>query len=425
MKAAIVFFALFALCMPALADLAVGKQALQNGDYATALKEFLPLAEQGDAEAQYNLGVMYRDGDGVPQDDKEAVRWFRLAAEQGLANGQFNLGYMYGTGHGVPQDDKEAVRWCRLAAEQGLAIAQSNLGNMYTTGHGVPQDDKEAVRWYRLAAAQGLAQAQSNLGNAYATGHGVPQDDNEAVRWFRLAAAQGLAQAQLNLGNAHEKGHGAPLDDKEAVRWYRLAAAQGLALAQFNLGLAYEKGHGVPQDYIQACMWFTLAGAGGYTNGIKVRDIVAGNMTPKQIAEAERLARDWKPKTGTLSGTAPAGASASVVVTSDQAKDVPAMQGAQPVPLPEGISQGLLVNQVKPVYPAVARAARIQGAVVLTALIGKDGAVQELELVSGHPMLVPAAMEAVKQWRYRPYVLDGEPVLVQTTINVNFALANN
>src|SRR5271165_2127439 len=119
MKAAIVFFALFALCMPALADLAVGKQALQNGDYATALKEFLPLAEQGDAEAQYNLGVMYRDGDGVPQDDKEAVRWFRLAAEQGLANGQFNLGYMYGTGHGVPQDDKEAVRWCRLAAEAG------------------------------------------------------------------------------------------------------------------------------------------------------------------------------------------------------------------------------------------------------------------------------------------------------------------
>jgi len=162
-----------------------------------------------------------------------------------------------------------------------------------------------------------------------------------------------------------------------------------------------------------------------YANGIKARDIVADNMTPKQIAEAERLAREWKPKTGTLSGAAPADAGALVVVTLDEAKDVPAIQGAQRVRIPEGISQGLLVHQVKPVYPAVARAARIQGAVVLTALIGKDGAVQELELVSGHPLLVPAAMEAVKQWRYRPYVLNGEPVLVQTTINVNFTLANN
>ena len=134
---------------------------------------------------------------------------------------------------------------------------------------------------------------------------------------------------------------------------------------------------------------------------------------------------EYTAKTGTLSGTAPADAGALGGVTLDQSKDVPAMQGAQPVPIPEEISQGLLVNQVKPVYPAVARAARIQGAVVLTALIGKDGAVQELELVSGHPMLVPAAMEAVKQWRYRPYVLNGEPVLVQTTINVDFTLANN
>jgi uncharacterized protein len=422
MKVAILFFGFFALCMPALGDLAAGKQALQNGDYAAALKEFLPLAEQGDAEAQINLGFMYRDGDGVPQDDKEAVRWFRLAAEQGLANGQFNLGFMYGTGHGVPRDDKEAVRWYRLAAEQGLAPAQSNLGREYQLGRGVPQDDKEAVRWYRLAAEQGLADAQSVLGLAYVAGHGVPQDDKEAVRWYRLAAEQGLALAQYNLGVEYATGQGVPQDDKEAVRWFRLAAEQGVAEAQLNLGLAYLKGQAVPLDYIQACMWFTLAG--GDANGIKARDIVVANMTPKQVAEAERLAREWKPKAGTLSGTT-ADDGALGDVTLDQAKDVPDMQGAQRVPLPEGISQGFLVDRVMPVYPALARTARIQGAVVLTALIGKDGAVQELELVSGHPMLVPAAMEAVKQWRYKPYVLNGEPVLVQTTINVNFALANN
>lgn len=94
------------------------------------------------------------------------------------------------------------------------------------------------------------------------------------------------------------------------------------------------------------------------------------------------------------------------------------------VQVTQGVSQGLLISQVPPVYPPLARQARIQGTVVIHAVIGKDGAIQELELVSGHPMLAPAALEAVKQWRYKPYVLNGEPVEVQTTINVNFILTD-
>jgi len=100
----------------------------------------------------------------------------RQRAEQGDAQAQADLGFRYDTGEGVPQDDVEAVRWTRLAADQGNARAQSNLGVMYDTGEGVPQDDVEAVRWYRLAADQGHAPAQSNLGVRYATGTGVPQD---------------------------------------------------------------------------------------------------------------------------------------------------------------------------------------------------------------------------------------------------------
>ena len=92
------------------------------------------------------------------------------------------------------------------------------------------------------------------------------------------------------------------------------------------------------------------------------------------------------------------------------------------VQVPDSISQGLLISQVQPVYPPLARQARIQGVVVLKAVIGKDGSIQELNLVNGHPMLAPAAMEAVKQWRYKPYYLNGEVVEVQTTINVNFSL---
>ena len=103
------------------------------------------LAERGLAFAQVNLGLMYDNGDGVPENDAEAVRWYRLAAEQGYASGQYNLGLMYDLGEGVPEDDAEAVRWYRLAAEQGNASAQFNLGNIYFNGTGVPENEAEAV----------------------------------------------------------------------------------------------------------------------------------------------------------------------------------------------------------------------------------------------------------------------------------------
>ncbi len=97
---------------------------------------------------------MYHYGQGVPQDYPEAVRWYRMAAEQGNANGQFNFGVMYHDGRVVPQDYAEAVRWYRMAAEQGNADAQFNLGYMYRHGQGVPQDFVEAHMWYNLAAAR-------------------------------------------------------------------------------------------------------------------------------------------------------------------------------------------------------------------------------------------------------------------------------
>jgi|APSaa5957512535_1039671.scaffolds.fasta_scaffold41823_2 TPR repeat protein len=147
------------------ADFQKGLTAYQSGDYATALREWTPLAEQGDADAQFTLGYLYKNGEGVPQDYETAVKWYTLAAEQGEAYAQFNLGLMYAKGTGVPQDYKTAVKWYRLAAAQGNAQSQSNLGVMYENGKGVPQDYKTAVGWYRLAAEQGKASAQENLKN--------------------------------------------------------------------------------------------------------------------------------------------------------------------------------------------------------------------------------------------------------------------
>jgi len=107
-------------------ELSDGVDAYRRGDYAEAIRLWRPLAEQGNASAQNNLGVMYDNGRGVPQDDAETVKWYRLAAKQGIARAQSNLGVMYDNGRGVPQDYAEAVKWYRLAAEQGNAKAQFN-----------------------------------------------------------------------------------------------------------------------------------------------------------------------------------------------------------------------------------------------------------------------------------------------------------
>ena len=233
--------------------------AYERGDYATAMQLFRLPAKKGDARAQYNLGLMYAAGHGVPQNDATAVSWYRKAADQGHAAGQYNLGIMYADGRGVRQDYAAALKWYRKAADQGYAGAQLKLGLMYENGHGVPQDDAAAVSWFQKAANQGLAEGQNDLGFMYGNGRGVPHD---------FAAAAG---------------------------WYRKAADQGLASAQYNLGLLYSNGgKGLSQDLISAYMWFSLAAEAGYQDAVKNLNIVAPWIPPAQIAEAKKLIAAWR-----------------------------------------------------------------------------------------------------------------------------------
>ena len=126
---------------------------------------------------------------------------------------------------------------------------------------------------------------------------------------------------------------------------------------------------------------------------------------------------------GGVPGGSMGGVIGGIIGQTTAAPVVPRAVTPQRVRVSQGVSEGLLVHQVRPQYPPLARAARVQGAVVLQAVIGKDGSIQGLKLVSGHPMLAPAAIDAVKQWKYKPYFLNGEPVEVDTTIMVNFTLA--
>jgi TPR repeat protein len=131
-----------------------GVAAYKHGNYATARRILLPLAEQGSAEAQFWLGAMYEHGQGVAHDYREARHWVRLAADQGYALAQTFLGIAYGEGRGVMQDYQKALKWTRLAAEQGEAIAQLYLGFMYEEGIGVPQDYQRAYMWSNIAASK-------------------------------------------------------------------------------------------------------------------------------------------------------------------------------------------------------------------------------------------------------------------------------
>lgn len=189
------------------------------------------------------------------------------------------------------------LRITRPLAEKGEAWAQYFLGFSYRNGEGVPKNDAEAVKWYRLAAAQGHAKAQYNLGAMYDFGQGVAQNKTEAAKWYRLAAAQRNAEAQNSLGALYSNGHGVVQDYAEAVKWYKLAAAEGYSGAHHNLGTMYRDGQGVVRDYVRAHMWFNLAAVKGDGTistilAVNNRDVVASKMTPQQIGEAQKLARE-------------------------------------------------------------------------------------------------------------------------------------
>ena len=234
-------------------------------DYKQAVYWFQKAAQQGFADAEYNLGICYNKGRGVAQDYQQAVYWFQKAAEQGVAEAQYNLGFCYNNGQGVVQDYKKAVIWFQKAAEQGVANAQNNLGGCYNNGQGVVQDYKQAVYWFQKAAEQGNADAQCNLAYCYSNERGVTQDYEKAFYFFQKAAEQGVDKAQLYLGHCYYNGENITQDYQKAIYWCRQAANQGSADALFYLGSCYYHGKGVIQDFQQGVSWFEQAALLGHS----------------------------------------------------------------------------------------------------------------------------------------------------------------
>lgn len=252
------FLLLLAMTVPACADFQTGLEAYKRGDFAAAFKEWQPIAEKGDANAQYNIGLLYAKGEGVPQNYKQAIEWYRKAAEQGVVAAQFNLGVIYANGQGVPADPEEARKWFAMAAQHGIPAAQTGLADLYSEGKG-----------FRNYA--------------------------EAEKWYRKAAEQGIASAQFNLGVMYDIGQGVQRDYAEAIKWYRKAADQGYAGAMTNLGILYYNAQGVPRDLVQAYAWFSRAAKAGDSRAAELLRTTAARMQPKQLQKAQEVAAAWRP----------------------------------------------------------------------------------------------------------------------------------
>ena len=244
---------------------------------------------------------MYAKGKGVLKSETEAAKWYRRAAEQGDAEAQCQLGLL------VAKNQAEALRWWRKAADQNYPLGQALLGVAYAEGVGVGKDEVEAVNWYRKAAEQNSAAGQLMLGTAYEKGRGIPKDEAEAVIWYRKAAEQNDAPGQNELGKMYSAGRGVPKDEAEAALWYQKAAEKNMALAQYNLGMLYAKGkigmietksrNGISysaghyeKDYVQAHIWLNLAGANGNEDARREINTVESTMTPSEKAEASTKA---------------------------------------------------------------------------------------------------------------------------------------
>ena len=274
-----------------------------NNDYYNAFTIFKQLANNGNANAQYNLAMMYYKGEGTQKNKILAFIWFNTASKEGNKLAQNKLGTMYANGEVVGTKDKlkatkeylksalqnydiaqlnlgiqynsnikeeslkRAFFWYTQAANNGNLAAINNLGNMYYAGQSVKKDLKKAYELYFKAANKGDKLAQFNLSMMYYNGEYIKQSDKKTLYWLNLSAEQGLAIAQVKLGTFYREGYNLVNKDfKKALYWYYEAAKQEWPEGEFYIGFSYFHGLGINQSNKKAAYWMAKAKKHGYTH---------------------------------------------------------------------------------------------------------------------------------------------------------------
>ncbi len=265
-----------------------GVKTFKEGDYATTLREWGGLAEQGIPVAQCNIGLMHSSGRGVEKNIEIALFWIEKAAAQGYARAQIKAGEMFEAGVDIAQDFVSAVRWYRKAAAIGNAEAQYLLAKMLSEGRGVDEDKKQALSWFQKSAEQG------NISAAYELAKSNWMSGKEYIKWARKAAEQGHAGAQYLLYVGYSKGSSEfPKDGKEALKWLLQAAQNGDVYSQYHLGIAYCCG-GVDEVFVleenpvEAVRWLRLAANRGDLNAQETLESMyqPGDQLPEDPVQA-------------------------------------------------------------------------------------------------------------------------------------------
>jgi TonB family protein len=285
---------------------------------------------------------------------------------------------------GASPDYAAAAKLFRQAADRDLPAAQRALGELYLNGVGVAKSPAEAAKWFEKAAEAGDSWAQSSLGYLYSEGLGVGKDEQKAVAWLQRGIDAGDASAQFHMASLYARGFGVTRNPELAMEGYRKAADQRFALAQFALAIAYEVGFGGQRMSLdEAAYWYTRAAENGLEAAKAPLKVLAPDLAPPPSA--------------------------------------PNAPAPQPQRVPLDVAGANLIESPQPSYPGAARTSRVQGAVILEAVINRLGRIRSLRLVQGEPLLNEAAMDAVRRWVYKHQLVDGQPVEVVTTITVKFS----
>lgn len=280
----------------ARADYEAGLRALEAHDYSRARALLMDVADAGDADAQYRLGILFDRGRGGMASPKAASIWFERAAGQGHTAARHALGTYYELGKGVGKDMARAAHWYGLAAASGDAKSQRNLGNLYLLGHGVARDYARAAGLFQAALDGGNARAAKNLGYMYYFGLGVKKDLARAASLFQLGSTADHATAEFALALLYYEGNVVPQSFEVAHRLFRRAADAGLVDAQLMVARMLIDGEGVAADPVEAWFWLLLAEAQKPDAARYYFDRLGDAVPEAARAAAEERARAWQPR---------------------------------------------------------------------------------------------------------------------------------
>ncbi len=296
-------------------DFEEAQAAYRRHDYQRVLQLMQPLAERGDAGAQYILGNLYSKGLGVDKDYRQAARWYTQSAEQGMAQAQFNLALLYAYGRGVQRDTAKAMYLYEQAAEGGLADAMNMIAYRYYHGAGVPVNYVLARKWFERAVAESTIDGSSVysrysrywLAKMYQRGEGGSADPkrakslfSEAIPILQRAAEKGDAKAISLLAEAYEVGYGVYADVAKASHLYektflsaKRAATGGHSGNQYVLAELYETGKGTQADSVLALHWYQKSAEGGDVRAI-ARLVEIYEKGGLGVQKNPELAKRWR-----------------------------------------------------------------------------------------------------------------------------------